>query len=80
MASYIMVRIEIPSSDTVAATTQKLSTDATKPHEGVRSIINILEAMEAGAIDGNVVVATRDSTESISASGSGSASATFNLS
>ncbi len=75
--AFLVVEIEIPN-DSVTQINQNMVDDDTKPHEGVEACKAQLEALLAGAKDGQVLVAVRSTTSTPTASG-GSMSATFNL-
>lgn len=78
--AFVMVRMEVPSMDENQLNQKALGGegDNTKPHEGVVSLRNMLDAILGGSIDAQVDVAVRDSTQAISASGDGE-SASYNL-
>lgn len=78
MAAYLMIRVELPNAD-LTQTSQKLVDDDTKPHEGVQAVKQILEDLIAGVQDGTVVIATRDSTQAITATGTGNMGASYSL-
>ena len=67
--SFLMVRIEA-SALSVGQMNDKLS-DSSNPHEGVQKLKNLLDAISSGAIDAQVDVAVRSSTQAITAEGGG---------
>lgn len=76
--SFVMVRVEAEKLD-VAQITQKLRLGGTDARGAVIELRNLLDAMLAGALDGQVVIATRDTTQAIAANGTGSGSQTADL-
>lgn len=75
MASFLMVRVDIPSkTDTQLNALLK----DTKPHAGIQEIINLLLGIEGGTVDGQVDVAVRATTQAITADGAG-LTASYNL-
>lgn len=75
MASFLMVRVDIPSkTDTDLNSLLK----PTKPHAGVQELINLLLSIEGGVVDASVDVAVRATTQAITADGAG-LTASYNL-
>ena len=74
--AFVMIRVDLPNDSVAQANT--LVENSSKPHEGVVQLRNLCEAILAGAKEGEVAVALRDTTQSITAAGGGS-SATYNL-
>ena len=72
--NYIVV--EIQSDEPLAQMTNDVN-QATKAHETISALVNVLEARNAGTKSGTVKVVTKDSTTTIDTSGTGSASNTF---
>lgn len=75
--AFVNLSVEV-SGTTVAQLNQKLGLDATKPHDSVAKIKNILDALLSGAADGQVLVAVRSTDAAVAASGGGD-SGTLNL-
>lgn len=73
--AFIMIRVEIGAMSVGDANSLL---KPTKPHDGVEQLAIVLDALLAGAKDGQVDVAIRDSTQTITAAGGGS-SASYNL-
>lgn len=79
--SFVMIRVEVPSMDEKQLNEKVLSGpagDSTKPQEGVIALGILMDAINAGAIDAQVDVAIRATTQAVTASGDGS-SASYNL-
>ena len=74
--AFLMLRIEIPQF-TVETFNSRI-TDTTKPHEGINGVVDILDGLLAGTFDGEIDVAVRNSTETITAADGGTA-ASWNL-
>ncbi len=70
--------IEIDSTDSIAQLNSKVMFP-TKALEGVIALRNYLDAMLAGCVDASAQVTSRDTTASVSTSGSGSQQVTYNL-
>ena len=71
-----MIRVQADGLS-VGTMNEKVTGDS-KPQEGVVQIRNLMEAILAGAVDAQVDVAVRETTQSISADGDGD-SASYNL-
>lgn len=72
---FVMIRIEVPSQ---SDSELNKVVEPTNSHEGVQQLINLLEGIEGGAVNAEVDVAVRNTTQTISAAGAGS-SANYNL-
>jgi len=75
--AFINLSIELPN-DSVDQSNQRLALDATKPHDSLAKIKNILDGLLGGAVDGQVLVAVRSTDAAVAASGGGD-SGTLNL-
>jgi len=75
--AFLVLEIEVPGQgiNQLNASCQR----PTKPHDAVNACRNLLEAICAGAIDASVQVTSRDTTASVSTSGSGSQQESYNL-
>lgn len=74
--AFVMIRVELPNDSVGQANT--LIKDSSNPHDGLVQLRNLCDAVLAGAKEGEVAVAVRDTTQAITAAGGGS-SATYNL-
>ena len=72
-----MIRVEAPALS-IADLNAKLA-QSSNPQNGLNGLDNLMIAIAGGAIDAQVDVATRDTTQAITASGTGSISASYNL-
>lgn len=76
MATFVMIRVEC-TSQSMADLAAKV-TDSTRPNEGIQQLITFFEAIESGSgIPAIVDVATRTTTQTITADGTGNVSATY---
>ena len=75
--AFVNLSVEI-SGASVAQLNQQIALDATKPHDSVTKLKNLLDALLSGAADGQVLVAVRSTDAAVTASGGGD-SGTLNL-
>lgn len=75
--AFIVVEVEI-SNQSIADLNDKVQR-AGKPHETVNNLTNLLDALKAGALDGTVQVTTRDTTATVTTSGTGSQQEDYTL-
>jgi hypothetical protein len=75
--AFLNLTINIPS-ETIAQINNELIDDSTKPFEGIRAAVKILEAIELGTKNGVVELTTQDTDPGVVASGDG-ITATYNL-
>lgn len=75
--AFIVFEIEVPGQGIAQlnASCQR----PTKPQDAVNVCRNLLEAIVCGAIDASVQVTTRDTTASVTTSGTGSQQENYNL-
>ena len=72
-----MIRVDAPALS-IADLNAKLA-QSSNPQNGMNGLGNLMLAIAGGAIDAQVDVATRDTTQAITAAGTGSISASYNL-
>ena len=75
--AYLDVEISV-SNQSIADFNAKVQR-AGKPHESVNNLINVLSALLNGSLDGSIQITSRDSTASISTSGSGSQQESYTI-
>ena len=75
--AFLMIRIEAPAL-TVGNINQKLVNSDANAIEGVVALRNLCDALLAGAVDAQVDIAVRSTTQAITAAGGG-IDATYNL-
>lgn len=69
--SYVVIEVSLPSLS-IATLNDKCQSGGDRS-DAINQVMNILSALAAGAEGGTIQVTTRDTTSSISTSGSGSA-------
>lgn len=74
--AFMMIRVECPSQS-VGDLNSKLQS-STNANEGLNQLVDLMAAISAKAIAGEVDVVVRDSTQTITAAGGGG-SASYNL-
>lgn len=65
------INIEIDSADGIGQLNGLLQASG-NPQEGVQALLNYLNKVACGAVDGNLAIAVRSTSASVSASGGGS--------
>lgn len=65
MAAYIQVEIKLPN-DSEARAASRLVNDSTKPEEAIRALVFLLESLQAGTEAGQVAVASKATSASLS--------------
>lgn len=75
--AFLVIEIDVPANNIAELNSQVQR--ATKPYEAVALCRNYLDAILSGAIDASVQVTSRDTTASVSTSGSGSQQESYNL-
>lgn len=76
MAAFLMIRIDLPGGS--SGDLNALLPDGTKQHEGVTALVDMLNAINGGCLPAQVNIAVRDTTQAITADGSGETAA-YNL-
>lgn len=75
-STFVMIRVECTTKSMADLATKV--TDATRPNEGIQQLINLFQAIEGGSGTPAIVdVATRTTTQTITAAGTGNVSATY---
>lgn len=75
--AFLMIRVDAPSLS-VADLNAKLA-QSSNPQVGMNGLDNLMLAIASGAVDATVDCATRDTSQAVTASGTGAISVTYNL-